>query len=147
MHIIIALAVVGLIGFFVYRNVDWRSPERKRADYQALAEKAKSGDERAQYQLLMLYYEERDPQYWPLAFEWALFVANKGEDPGVMVQAGEMLAAGDGTEQNEPEALKWYERALSVNIALGPRAVLDKEEQNELEKLIFRMREKYPPQI
>ncbi len=141
---LIVLLVLLLVVFVVWKNMDRRSPEQKRADFEALQARAQAGEEDAQYQLLLLYYTEKDPQFFPLAFKWALVVAQKAEDPGVMLQVGEMYEHGHGTPQDLSQALVWYERALSADTALEGKSPLSKDGHLYLEQRVMALRKELP---
>lgn len=142
---LVALLVLVLVVFIVWKNVDRRTPAQKQADFDRLQTLAQEGQEDAQYKLLMLYYDEKDPQFHPLAFKWALAVAQKGEDPGVMLQVGEMYENGEGTSKNLQDALTWYERALSADTALGAKSPLSKDGHLYLEQRVFSLRQELNP--
>ncbi len=143
---LVVVLVLALAGFIVWKNMDRRTPEEKRADFDRLDAQAAAGQEEAQYKLLMLYYDEKDPLFHPLAFKWALKVAEKGEDPGVMLQTGEMYEHGEGTAKDLSAALTWYERALSADTALGARSPLSKDGHLYLESRIFALRRELHPE-
>ncbi len=114
---------------------------RRRELYKKWDNLAENGDEEARYKLLMLYQEEKE-EYYPLAFKWTIIVANKGDDCGVMLQAAEMYAQGQGAPQNEEKALLWFERALSLHILQGKRSPLSVEAANYIQKRIQQLRVK-----
>lgn len=138
---LVVLLVLVLAGFIVWKNMDLRTPAQKQADLDKLETQASAGEEEAQYKLLMLYYSDKDAQYWPIAFKWALAVAQKGEDPGVMLQLGEMYENGHGTAKDLQQALTWYERALSADTALGANSPLSKDGHLYLEQRVITLRQ------
>lgn len=142
---LIVLLVLAFAAFIVWKNLDRRTPAQKQAEFDRLQTLAQEGQEDAQYKLLMLYYDEKDTQFHPLAFKWALVVAQKGEDPGVMLQVGEMYENGEGISKSLQDALTWYERALSADTALGAQSPLSKDGHLYLEQRIFSLRQQLTP--
>lgn len=142
---LLVLLVLLLVVFIVWKNTDRRSAAQKQADFEQLQTRAEAGEEDAQYQLLLLYYTEKDPQFFALAFKWALAVAQKGEDPGVMLQVGEMYENGHGTPKDLHQALVWYERALSADTALEGDSPLSKDGHLYLEQRVMALRQQLQP--
>lgn len=114
---------------------------RRRARYAAWDALAERGDEEAKYRLLMLY-QEGGGEFYPLAFKWTLRAAKEGSDCGVLLQAAQMLEAGHGTDKDENEALRWFERALSLHILRGKNSSLSVVTSNYIQERIQTLRAK-----
>lgn len=114
----------------------------RRELYNSWEQAAQQGDTRARYRLLMLYYEEK-PEYYPMAFKWALHQAKHGGDCGVSLQVADMYVSGHGTQKDEKQALLWYERALSQHILLGKRSPLSVQTSNYIQQQIESLRKQY----
>lgn len=139
MFITSLILIAVLIWWFTWR---WKtySPKHRALSYAQLEEKANAGDEDAQYELAMAYYTERNPAHYPMIFKWVLYLAKKGEDPGMMLLVGDLYLTGTGVTANAGTALKWYERALSADIMLGSRTPLSKDAHDYLEAQVIKLR-------
>ncbi|MGB2578274.1 TPR repeat protein [Elusimicrobium simillimum] len=135
----VAMVVVGL-GFILKHKTPTK--DERAEDYAELEERAKQGDEKALYDLLMIYYNDKDKTFYPLAFRWALSVAHQEYDSGVMLQVADMYYAGDGIEQSDERALFWYEKALKRELDLGEDAILSSEGTGHLTAQIHKLRNK-----
>ncbi len=139
------VAVVVALGVAV---LFWRvrqSPERKQAQWAQWEQEAQAGNEESAYKLLMLYYEEPSSRCHALAFKWALAVAQNTQDPGVLLQVGEMYEHGDGTPKDLHAALKWYENALTADTSLGAQSPLSQDGHLFLESRIIALRRELHP--
>ncbi len=140
--IVLAVAALGMaVGFWLKCH----SPAHKQAQWARWEQEAQAGDEEAAYKLLMLYYEEKSSRCHALAFKWALAVAQNTQDPGVLLQVGEMYEHGDGTPQDLHAALKWYERALTADTSLGAQSPLSQDGHLFLESRIIALRRELHP--
>lgn len=139
------VAVVVALGVAV---LFWRvrqSPERKQAQWAQWEQEAQAGNIEAAYKLLMLYYEEKSSRCHALAFKWALAVAQNTQDPGVLLQVGEMYEHGAGTPKDLHAALKWYENALTADTSLGANSPLSQDGHLFLESRIIALRRELHP--
>ena len=139
------VAVVVALGVAV---LFWRvrqSPERKQAQWAQWEQEAQAGNIEAAYKLLMLYYEEKSSRCHALAFKWALAVAQNTQDPGVLLQVGEMYEHGHGTPKDLHAALKWYENALTADTSLGAQSPLSQDGHLFLESRIIALRRELHP--
>ncbi len=139
------VAVVVALGVAV---LFWRvrqSPERKQAQWAQWEQEAQAGNIEAAYKLLMLYYEEKSSRCHALAFKWALAVAQNTQDPGVLLQVGEMYEHGAGTPKDLHAALKWYENALTADTSLGAQSPLSQDGHLFLESRIIALRRELHP--
>lgn len=142
--LIVAVAVavvVAAVLFWLKRQ----SPERKQAQWAQWEQEALAGNEESAYKLLMLYYEEPSSRCHALAFKWALAVAQNTQDPGVLLQVGEMYENGHGTPKDLHAALKWYENALTADTSLGANSPLSQDGHLFLESRIIALRRELHP--
>lgn len=146
MSIISAIAAAVLLVWFFRWRKNTYGPVGSAKGYAEYERRALSGDEEAQYELATAYYTEQDASRYPQIFRWALFLAEKGNDPAMMLLTADLYSSGAGTGVNLPEALHWYERALSQDIVLGQETNLPKEAHDYLEERVQTLRrELYPP--
>lgn len=148
--IVLAVVVLGLAVLFLFMR---KSFKRKQAQWAQWEQEAQAGDEEAAYKLLMLYYgtevegmlkEEYSCRH-ALAFKWALAVAQNTQDPGVLLQVGEMYENGHGTPKDLHAALKWYENALTADTSLGAQSPLSQDGHLFLESRIIALRRELHP--
>lgn len=140
--------IVAVVVAFGVAVVFWRvrqSPERKQAQWAQWEQEAQAGNIEAAYKLLMLYYEEKSSRCHALAFKWALAVAQNTQDPGVLLQVGEMYEHGAGTPKDLHAALKWYENALTADTSLGAQSPLSQDGHLFLESRIIALRRELHP--
>ena len=142
------VVVLGLLVLFLFQR---QSFKRKKAQWTQWEQEAQAGDEEAAYKLLMLYYEgelmlyDESSHRHALAFKWALAVAQNTQDPGVLLQVGQMYENGHGTPKDLHAALKWYERALTADISLGAQSPLSEGGHLFLESRIIALRRELHP--
>lgn len=134
------VALVVLVAWFMWRGKSLYGARGKPARYAELERRALLGEEAAQYEIAACYYTEEDERYLPRIFRWVLLVAEKGEDPSMMLLAGDLYLSGKGTAPDAAAALHWYERALSADIMLGERTDLPKEAHDYLEAQVLALR-------
>lgn len=139
------VAVVVALGVAVLFWLKRQSPERKQAQWAQWEQEAQAGNIEAAYKLLMLYYEEKSSRCHALAFKWALAVAQNTQDPGVLLQVGEMYEHGAGTPKDLHAALKWYENALTADTSLGAQSPLSQDGHLFLESRIIALRRELHP--
>lgn len=139
------VAVVVALGVAVLFWLKRQSPERKQAQWAQWEQEAQAGNIEAAYKLLMLYYEEKSSRCHALAFKWALAVAQNTQDPGVLLQVGEMYEHGAGTPKDLHAALKWYENALTADTSLGANSPLSQDGHLFLESRIIALRRELHP--
>ena len=140
--------MVAAVAVVVAAVLFWRvrqSPERKQAQWAQWEQEALAGNEESAYKLLMLYYEEPSSRCHALAFKWALAVAQNTQDPGVLLQVGEMYENGAGTPKDLHAALKWYENALTADTSLGAQSPLSQDGHLFLESRIIALRRELHP--
>lgn len=87
--------------------------------------KAKAGDHQAEYELGLLYLDDRGPQLKKSekdGFHWLMKAANAGH---VRAQAklGELYEVGRGTDQDTNQAVRWYKKAADAGDAQAKRAL------------------------
>lgn len=136
--------VIGLgVALFFTVGAFWnRTPARRAERIAGFEAAAEAGDEPSAYELLMLYFDESPgmEEYRPLAFKWALKIAEKEEDSGVMLQAADMYYLGHGTEKNDALAAEWYAKALSKDLGLGRAAILPGEAHEYIRKQLEKLK-------
>ena len=143
----LALLILVVVVFILF----WLSYGRKRHNislararkklYRQLDHQARDGNKDAMYRLAKLFYQERDPQYYPLIFKWVQILAAVEQDPAVWLMLGDLLASGYGTERDLKRALSSYEQALSFDIAASKYSNLTLEAHNYLEQRVIALRE------